>query len=275
MRRFICNSSKKIKPCKYKNIYNMEENTEIKEAQIAPECEAAAEEVKCENECSCAQTAENPSTEEPKAYKPRKNHRNKSQNVKKEQSAENSSCGEIADISAFKEKLSGRHIEGYAGEDGDDLENRRPRHERNRKFRAEGESENSESAEERHEGPSFEKSEFKPRAVEISLENSRPEFKKPEAKADFVSYNSAEEPKIGLFNRIKRLFSSLFKKDKKNGAKFKKNRKGDWKNKNRKFSNSKGDFKKGGDFKNRRNFRPHNRRGDKGFKPRNANQDKQ
>lgn len=252
----------------------MEENTEIKEAQIAPECETVAEAPKCENECECVQTAENPST--PKAYKPRKNHRNKSQNAKKEQAAENSSCGEIADISSFKEKLSGKHIEGYAGEDGEnDTEVRRPRQERNRKFRAESASENSEAAEEKHEGPSFEKSEFKPRAVEVSLGNSRPEFKKPETKVDFVSYNSVEEPKIGLFNRIKRLFSSLFKKDKKNGAKFKKNRKGDWKSKNRKFSNSKGDFKKGGDFKNRRNFRPNNRRGDKGFKPRNANQDKQ
>lgn len=251
----------------------MEENTEIKEAQTAPECETAIEAPKCENEC--AKTAENPSTEETQAYKPRKNHRNKSQNAKKEQSAENSSCGEIADISAFKEKLSGTHIEGYAGEDGEDHpENRRPRHDRNRKFRAENDSEDAETEEKKHEGPSFEKSEFKPRAVEVSLEKSRPEFKKPEAKADFVSYNSAEEPKIGLFNRIKRLFSSLFKKDKKNGAKFKKGRKGEWKNK-RKFSNSKGDFKKGGDFKNRRNFRPHNRRGDKGFKPRNANQDKQ
>lgn len=247
----------------------MEENTEIKEAQVAQKPEVATE----APECECEQTAETPKAEE--TYKPRKNHRNKSQHAKKETMVETSSCGEIADISSFKEKLSGKHIEGYSQEDSEQTdENRRPRHERNRKPRIENESENAEAVEDKHEGPSFEKSEFKPRAVEISLENSRPDFKKPEAKADFVSYNLVEEPKIGLFKRIKRLFASLFKKEKKNGAKFKKNRKGDWKNK-RKFSNAKGDFKKGGDFKNRKNFRPRNRRNDKGFKPRNANQDKQ
>ncbi|MBR6389431.1 MAG: hypothetical protein IKS15_04865 [Opitutales bacterium] len=236
----------------------MEENTEIQAAQAEAQ-EAAAP----------AETAAPQNTAE-EIYKPRKNHRNKSGlNAKKEAANESAVCGEIADVSAFKEKLSGKHIEGYAG--GEDSEERRPRRER---FRREDSAENSEEPSEKHEGPSFEKPQFRPRAVEISLENSRPDFKKPEAKPDFVSYNSVEEPKIGFFKRIKNLFASLFKSGKKNGVKFKKNRKPDWK-KNRKFSNSKDGFKKGGDYKNRKNFRPRNRRPDKGFKPRNANADKQ
>ena len=247
----------------------MEENTEIQE----PQAQTLALEQELPQTAQTQAAAEEKPATETEAYKPRKNHRNKSQSAKKDASAENSACGEIADISAFKEKLSGKHIEGYSAEDGsyEDSDRRRGRR---RRFENSEESSEAEAQKPKRECPSFEKSEFRPRAVEVSLENSRPDFKKPEAKPDFVSYNSVEEPKIGFFKRIKNLFASLFKKDKKGGAKFKKNRKPDWK-KNRKFSNSKDGFKKGGDFKNRKHFRPHNRRGDKGFKPRNANTDKQ
>ncbi|MBR4598054.1 MAG: hypothetical protein IKO42_06650 [Opitutales bacterium] len=246
----------------------MEENTEIQESQA----QALAEE---QPQTAQPQAAmEETPAKETEAYKPRKNHRNKSQSAKKDASAENSACGEIADISSFREKLSGKHIEGYSNAEGGSDEEFAERRSRRRRFENSEESPNGAEQEPKREGPSFEKPEFKPRAVEVSLDNSRPDFKKPEAKPDFVSYNSIEEPKIGFFKRIKNLFASLFKKEKKNGAKFRKNRKPDWK-KNRKFSNSKDGFKKGGDFKNRKHFRPHNRRGDKGFKPRNANSDKQ
>ena len=155
------------------------------------------------------------------------------------------------------EKLSGSHLDGYKPGEG-----YRPRGRRQRDS-----FENEAPAQPERSGPAFEKPEFKPRAVEISLDDAPAASKKPKNNADVVSYSSAEEPSVGILSRIKRLLSSIFKKNEKRG--FKKNRK-DWKGK-RRFSNSKGDFKKG-EWKNRKNFHSR-RRGDKGgFNKRNRDQ---
>lgn len=262
----------------------MEENTQNEQVEQNTQCECAPKECECSSKC---QEPENNSVEQnvetkeeaavaetcevkenvEKPYKPRKNHRNKSAAKSANKANASQTCGEIASGAEAQEKLSGAHLAGYK-----DGEGYKPRHKRNYE-----DSENAETCEEcecqKRKGPAFEKPEFKPRAVEISLDNAQNGAKKDDSKKDVVSYSGAEEPSIGLLARIKKFFATLFKKDKKSNVKFRKNRK-DWKNKkgDRRFNNSKGDFKKG-DFKNRGGKKYHHRKG--GFKKNNQNTNKE
>ena len=210
--------------------------------------------------------------EEPKQYKPRKNHRNKNARANQNKAGATSTCGEIAEGQVAKEKLSGEHQAGYKSGEGYKPKNK-PSFDSNANDDEQKEC-NCEKSDE-HKGPAFEKSDFKPRAVEVSLDDAKAKSKKG-SKNDVVSYSCTEEPNISILSRIKRLFDKLFKKDKKSKAKFdKKNRKGDFKNRkgDRRFNNSKGDFKKG-DFKNRKYH--HNKRHDRnGFNKKNRAQNNQ
>ena len=83
------------------------------------------------NETPVTQDSEN------KQYIPRKNRRNRSGNAASQgNNAQNSSCGEIEDLSQATEKLSGKHIGGYENGSQSETENqsedgeRRPRHDR-------------------------------------------------------------------------------------------------------------------------------------------------
>lgn len=248
------------------------------------------EELQAQTQCPAAEQKEQVVENQKDATKDvQKSHKHNGRNKRgcsKAQSATTTSaCGEIQDVAAFQEKLSGSHQKGYEGvsQEAENSENseeantsrdryprerreRKPRFERRPRFENQSE-ENAENADEQHAGPAFEKTEFKPRAVEVALDSKNFGSKKEDApKADFVSSVSVEEPKVSMIARIKRMFANIFSKNSSNGAKFKKNHK-DWKNKKggdkrRQFNNSRGDFH------GKKNFRHGGRKFDKNFKPR-------
>lgn len=249
---------------------NNQNNGENSQSQAqCPQCAAQQVEQVVEVEVNVTQNST-------KAHK--HNGRNK-RGVSKAQATEvSANCGEIQDVVSFQEKLSGSHLKGYEGSENSESqqaqegENSKPafnRENRERKSRQDRrprfDNENTDESDEKHQGPSFEKPSFKPRAVEVALDSKGFANKRQNLqKSDFVSSASVEEPKISVIARIKRMFANIFRKNSSNGAKFKKNRK-DWKNKNsdknRTFHNS-----KNGDFRGKKNYRQGGKRFDKNFK---------
>lgn len=220
----------------------------------------------------------------------RKNGRNNAtKRTSQVSSASAATCGEIEDLSNFKEKLSGSNVEGY-GED-ESSENRKNSRERGEKRQrkpryeekpsAEGntsDAENSANPEESKEekparnGPSFETDKkFAPRAIEVGLTDHRSPFSnESKAKEGVVSYSpeDCKCPSISLWMRIKEAVASIFGKKPAKKRKNKFNGDKNWKGReDRKFGNKKGDWKKGGHRKNGGNKRRYNDRRPGGSKP--------
>ena len=167
-------------------------------------------------------------------YRPRKNGRNKtgvrSSSLKSAPAKE--SCGEVEDISNFKEKLSGSNVSGYGsdkgksfGDEGEKFRRRRreePSAEASETADAEQPSQKSEAgaeetpaAEKTPEGPFFESKKFTPRAVEVPLTDKRPKFSNDKSPRDdgVVSYSAKMDcPSLSLFSRIKNAIASIFGK---------------------------------------------------------------
>ena len=197
----------------------------------------------------------------------RKNGRNSRHSASQNKSDNALACGEIADISAASERLSGKNVNGYTPRKPRNAESeeaaRQPKAEvvenSEPEAKPQTESENGETqckcTETEHEGPSFERRKFTPRTIEVSLDDSRPNKRCCQNKLPdgVVSYSAADEadcPSLSLFARIKAALKSIFsgkkgkKFDKKN-RKFDKNFKKDFKGK-RKFNNNKYRAKNGG-----------------------------
>lgn len=186
-------------------------------------------------------------------YRPRKNGRNKtgvrSSSLKSAPAKE--SCGEVEDISNFKEKLSGSNVSGYGsdkgksfGDEGEKFRRRRreePSAEASETAGAEQPSQKSEAgaeetpaAEKTPEGPFFESKKFTPRAVEVPLTDKRPKFSNDKSPRDdgVVSYSAKMDcPSLSLFSRIKNAIASIFGKKPEHGKKkfHKDRRNGDFK----------------------------------------------
>ncbi len=216
----------------------------------------------------------------------RKNGRNKRASSSKaavSQVAETPSCGLVENITEASEKLSGKHISGYAPRDSE-----RRAYDKAEEASKEADSadntpdvevrEDEASKEEKvHEGPSFETAFVKNEAVEVSLskENapkSRPRgtdaFKKAEIPYGELKGDESVMPPCSFIEKVKKFLSGLF------GGKGKKskNNRGYKNGKDRKNFHGKGqrNFKnggKGGFDKKRRD----NRRGPKNFNNRRPN----
>lgn len=201
------------------------------------------------------QEREERAQETPEQKKPerrvRKNGRNKtgSRPAARDSASEKESCGEVEDLSSFKEKLSGSNVSGYG--DGERGGGRRFERGVRRRERA---AENAEadaapsdaaeadaasgepeaSKESAPEGPFFESKKFTPRAVEVPLTDRRPKFSndKPARDDGVVSYSAKLDcPPPSLFARIKNAIASIFGKKPDSGKKkFRKERRsGDFK----------------------------------------------
>lgn len=193
------------------------------------------------------------------------------------------SCGLVEDIAVVSEKLSGKHISGYA-----------PREEKQEEEASAAEKESvsdnkpenmpeekeesvaAPSDQKVHEGPSFETAFVKSETVEVSLSEqnapkSRPRgtdaFKKAEIPYGELKGQDSVMPPCGFIEKVKKFLSGLF------GGKDKKSKNRGYKNgKDRKNFHGKGqrNFKnggKGGFDKKRRD----NRRGPKNFNNRKPN----
>lgn len=214
----------------------------------------------------------------------RKNGRNNAaRKMPQISAASTATCGEIEDLSSFKEKLSGSNVEGYGHDESS--ESRKYSHERGekrqRKTRCEGrpepelkepkaseDSSNSNEAKEEkpaRNGPAFEtERKFTPRAIEVGLTDHRSPFSnESKAKEGVVSYSpeDCKCPSISVWMRIKEAVASLFGKK---PAKKRKNKLGgdkNWKGHGeRKLNNKNGDWKKSGHRKNGGNKRRYNDR---------------
>lgn len=201
----------------------------------------------------------------------RKNGRNSRHSASQQNKSDNAlACGEIADISAASERLSGKNVNGYIPRKPRNAESEEPARQPNAEVAENSETEaktqpesesgdpQCECAESEHDGPSFERRKFTPRTIEVSLDDSRPNKRCCQNKLPdgVVSYSAAETdcPSLSLFARIKAALKSIFsgkkgkKFDRKN-RKFDKNFKKDFKGK-RKFNNNKYRAKNGGNNKN-------------------------
>ena len=214
--------------------------------------------------------------EQPKPVIRRKNGRNRTEgrNGSRNATKPQETCGEISDISTFKEKLSGSNVSGYGDSENAEEkksqrfekgERRRKNHEENAEENVVEENQNAEASEQSSEGPAFESSNVAPRAVEVSLSDRKPKFANDKDRKEngIVSYSSttAECPSVSLLARIKNAIASIFGKKQKDNKKFRKDKR-DFKNRkhgDKKFSNKgrRDDFKKrkGG---HRYDRRPHN-----------------
>jgi len=217
--------------------YNMEDNN------IAPSSEPTDTQAECakqsqESNAVCENTEA--TTQKPAVKTFHKNGRNRSAAKSNRKVAPAEVCGEVSDLSAFKEKLSGESPSGYA-------DCKRP----NREETAEDESQTSQE-EPTREGPSFETEKFKPRAVEVPLTDRRIGKSKEKSDEGVVSYTSnvpQECPSLSLFTRIKNAIRSIFSGKKKNKKRKFHNHKGEWKNQRN------GDFKKRrGNYNNKGKF---------------------
>ncbi len=204
----------------------------------------------------------------------RKNGRNKTgtRAAAREAASEKESCGEVGNISSFKEKLSGSNVSGYGdGEKGGGRRferGERPRRRERAEENAETETSRTEAAETGEpeaskesapEGPFFESKKFTPRAVEVPLTDRRPKFSngRPARDDGVVSYSSKLDcPPPSLFARIKSAIASIFGKKPDSGKKkFRKERRsGDFKG-GRKHGGDRKPYNRerrgGGDFKRR------------------------
>lgn len=211
----------------------------------------------------------------------RKNGRNRSiSGGVQRTNAVRENCGEISDISAFKEKLSGSNVSGYGNSSQTDEKPERKRQgdrrdrfsrrDRKQDF-SDGESSSTDQpsevaqAEGQHNGPSFETQVQKDRPVEVRLHDRRVRPHAAETKIDegVISYSATECscPPISLFARFKNAVAAIFgKKD----------------SKKKKFSNSRKGFKGNRDNKKfrgmdgKRRF-DNNRRGHGNFNPKGRN----
>ena len=201
----------------------------------------------------------------------RKNGRNRTgaRQTLRDSASEKESCGEVEDLSGFKEKLSGANAAGY--DDGERGGGRRFERGGRRRERApesgedapsepSAESEEPESGKEAApEGPFFESKKFTPRAVEVPLTDRRPKFAndKPARDDGVVSYSSKLDcPPTSLFARIKSAIASIFGRKPDSGKKkFRKERRGgDFKGGRRHGGDRKPHSRErrgGGDFKHR------------------------
>ena len=267
----------------------MEENNSIDSQTTAVEDEIQpVQEAQSQSEPSSAALDSAKNETKVQVRKPvRKNGRNNAAKKTSQISAANSAtCGEIEDLSSFKEKLSGSNVEGY-GEDesSENRKNQRERGEkRQRKPRCEekpeevSEADSPKSQEEVKDekpvrsGPSFETDkQFAPRAIEVGLTDHRSPFSnESKAKEGVVSYSpdDCKCPSISLWMRIKEAVASIFGKKPNKKRKNKIGGDKNWKGRgDRKFSNKNGDWKKGGHRKNGGNKRRYNDRRPGGSKP--------
>lgn len=211
----------------------MEENNSIDSKTTAVEDEIQpVQEAQSQSEPSSAALDSAKNETKVQVRKPvRKNGRNNAAKKTSQISAANSAtCGEIEDLSSFKEKLSGSNVEGY-GEDesSENRKNQRERGEkRQRKPRYEekpeevSEADSPKSQEEVKDekpvrsGPSFETDkQFAPRAIEVGLTDHRSPFSnESKAKEGVVSYSpdDCKCPSISLWMRIKEAVASIFGK---------------------------------------------------------------
>lgn len=250
----------------------MEEENNQGEINPAPAEENTATPTKPE------ERAQEPAEQKKSERRVRRNGRNKTgmRQAAMDSAQEKESCGEVEDLSGFKEKLSGSNVSGYGdGERGGGRRFERGERPRRRERSAEEDgagalpSEASESAAEAGEaesakeavpeGPFFESKKFTPRAVEVPLTDRRPKFSNDKHADDdgVVSYSSKLDcPSPSLFARIKNAIASIFGKKPGSGKKkFRKERRsGDFKGGRRHGGDRKPQNKErrgGGDFKRR------------------------
>lgn len=198
----------------------------------------------------------------------RKNGRNSRASASSATKTANQSpnCGEIADMSAASEKLSGSNVNGYSKKQSKKPEQKTENVENEKSDILAENEEKPEAEKEEHTGPSFEQKKFTPRTIEVKLEDKRPKnVGENKANDGVVSYSAADEAacSVSLFARIKSALKSIFggkKKSKKfdKKKKFDKNFKKDFKGK-KKFNNSK-NYNKDGKNYNRRHQNRSNRR---------------
>ncbi len=232
---------------------NMEEENKIDEQNTPVEQETPAAEAPAEPQAQ--ETAQPEAAKQTAPKKLRKNGRNRSGARSSSAATASNSCvcGEIEDLGAVKEKLSGKNIGGYGerpqktgcqAEDRPERRERRPRREEQPSENAETEvkAESAEVAVEISEtveteaksdatGPSFETKEFKPRAIEVPLSDKRVRGAKDSrsSTAGAVSYSPESLPPVSLMARIKEAIKSLFggsEKKSKSGKGAKEDRKG-------------------------------------------------
>lgn len=184
--------------------------------------------------------------------------------------AQQPSCGEVEDLSCFKEKLSGSNASGYEHKNARSEE---PSDTKEVQTSAENTPAENAATPAEAEGPFFEEKAFTPRAIEVSLSDRRgkKDSFKNRSEDGVVSFRDEDCPKIGLFEKIKEAIKGLFGKSEKKG-KF--DRKGGHRhfNNNRKFH----DNKRGGKrrFDNRRGGHGHRRFNDRRPNSGNFNRNK-
>ena len=161
--------------------------------------------------------------------------------------SETAMCGEVEDLSSFKEKLSGSNVGGYGNSENSKRHKRDFRNERDESEGRENASKDADesgvdaspeaSEDKEHSGPAFENGEFRPRAIEVPLSDKRPRNMRRNSSDDgVVSYTGIDTgfPSLSLFARIKAAISSIFGSKSKKG----KGRKGKFRGDRKSFSNS-------------------------------------